>query len=101
MTGRGRHGTVGGSADQGVRDPKGALVIARHPYRAVGAVFAVFSGSYLLGGLIGQHHEGPWGGLPAWLNTANYVVFAVSVLVLIALSIYLGVAHLRCRKAVG
>lgn len=76
-------------------------MIARHPYRAVGAVLAVFAVTFVLGGLIGQHNDGPWGGLPEWLNTLNYVLFMLSALALVVLSLYLGVAHLRYRRRVS
>lgn len=75
-------------------------MIKQHPYRAVGIVLAVFLASSFLGGMIGQYNDGPWGGLPEWLNTANYVVLFVSTLTLVALSLYLGVANLRYRRAV-
>lgn len=63
-------------------------------------VLAAFLVSSFLGEMIGQHNDGPWGAAPEWLNTANYVVFFVSILALVALSIYLGVANLRYRRAV-
>lgn len=75
-------------------------MIIRHPYRAVGVVFAVFAVSLLVAGMIGQYNDGPWGGLPEWLGTASYVTWYVSALVLIALSVYLGIANLRYRRAV-
>lgn len=75
-------------------------MIKRHPYTSVGVVLAVFLVSTFLGKMIGQYHDGPWGGLPEWVNTANYVVFGLSVLGLVGLSVYLGVANLRYRRAV-
>ena len=75
-------------------------MIKRHPYRAVGTVLGVFLLSLLVAGLIGQHNDGPWGGLPAWLGTASYATWFVSGLVLVALSIYLGIANLQYRRAV-
>lgn len=75
-------------------------MITRHPYRAVGMVLAVFLVSLLLAGMIGQRGDGPWGGLPEWLGTASYVTWFVSALVLLTLSVYLGLANLRYRKAV-
>lgn len=74
-------------------------MIARHPYRAVGAVLAVFAASLLFAGMIGQYNDGPWGGLPEWLGGAAYATWMVSALVLVVLSIYLGVANLRYRRA--
>jgi hypothetical protein len=75
-------------------------VIARHPYRAVGAVLAVFTAAFFLAGMIGQFNDGPWGGLPAWLGTASYTVTLLSSVALLALTAYLGVANLRHRRAV-
>lgn len=75
-------------------------MITRHPYRAVGAVLAVFAASAFLGGMIGQFNDGPWGGLPEWLGAASYGTSLVCALVLVVLSVYLGVANLRYRRAV-
>lgn len=75
-------------------------MIKRHPYRSVGVVLAVFLTSTFLGGMIGQFNDGPWGGVPEWVNTTNYAVFLVSIVSLLVLSGYLGVANLRYRKAV-
>ena len=74
-------------------------MIARHPYRSVGAVLAVFAASLFLAGMIGQFNDGPWGGLPEWVGGAAYATWMLSALVLVVLSIYLGVAHLRQRQA--
>jgi len=75
-------------------------MVKRHPYRAVAAVLAVFLVTLFLGTMFGQHNDGPWGGVPEWLNLANYVLFSLTVLVLIGLSVYLGIANLRYRRAV-
>ena len=74
-------------------------MIARHPYRSVGAVLAVFAASLFLAGMIGQFNDGPWGGLPEWLGGAAYATWMLSALVLVVLLAYLGVAHLRQRQA--
>lgn len=74
-------------------------MISRHPYRAVGAVLAVFAASVFLAGMIGQFNDGPWGGLPEWLGAASYFTSLLAVLVLVVLSVYLGVANLRHRRA--
>ena len=74
-------------------------MIQRHPYRAVGVVLAVFLPSLLVAGMVGQYGDGPWGGLPEWVGTVAYVTWYVSALVLVALSVYLGVANLRYRRA--
>jgi hypothetical protein len=74
-------------------------VIARHPYRAVGSVLAVFLSTLLVAGMIGQRGDGPWGGLPDWLGTASHATWFVSALVLFALSLYPGVLNVRHRRA--
>lgn len=74
-------------------------MIARHPYRAVGAVLAVMAGSIFLSGMIGQFNDGPWGGLPAWLGAASWFTFLGAALVMVVLSVYLLAANLRYRKA--
>ncbi len=78
----------------------GVVVITRHPYRAVGAVLAVLLPAMLLAGLIGQHGDGPLGGLPDWLGTAAYTTFMTAAGVLVALSLFLSVANLRYRRSV-
>jgi hypothetical protein len=75
-------------------------MITRHPYRAVGAVLGVLAVAVFLGGMIGQFNDGPWGGLPEWLGAAAWSVTLASAAVLVGLVGYLGVAHLRYRKAV-
>lgn len=75
-------------------------MITRHPYRAVGAVLAVFAASLFLAGMIGQFNDGPWGGLPEWVGAAAYATWMLSGLVLVALSVHLGIANLRYRRAV-
>ena len=85
----------------GVRTSWGSFdMITRHPYRSVGAVLAVCALAAFISSMIGQFNDGPWGGLPAWLGTVTYAVFMIGALVLIALSVYLGVANLRYRRAV-
>lgn len=73
-------------------------MIREHPYRAVGVVLAVMLATGLTAGLIGQHNDGPWGGLPEWLGAATYFTFLASVLVILGLSAYLAVAHLQWRR---
>lgn len=73
-------------------------MIRSHPYRAVGAVLAVFAAAVFLAGMIGQFNDGPWGGLPEWLGAASYATSLLSALVLLVLSAYLGVANLRSRR---
>ena len=76
-------------------------MVKAHPYRAVATVLAVM---VLLGGtasMIGQYNDGPWGGLPEWLGAATWFGFLIAALVMIVLSAYLLVAHLRWRKEHG
>ena len=75
-------------------------MIARHPYRAVGAVLGAMALCLLVSGMIGQHNEGPWGGLPAWLGAAGWFGFLGLSLVMLVLCTYLAAANLRYRKAV-
>lgn len=74
-------------------------MITRHPYRAVGVLLGVFAVATFLGGMIGQFNDGPWGGLPEWLGATSYATSMLSALALIVLSVYLGVANLRYRRA--
>jgi fructose-specific phosphotransferase system IIC component len=75
-------------------------VIARHPYRAVGGVLAVMAVCVFVSGMVGQFNEGPWGGLPKWVGALTWFGFLGTVLVMLVLSAYLAVAHVRYRKAV-
>lgn len=79
----------------------GFSVITRHPYRAVGVVIGAMAVCLFVSGMIGQNNEGPWGGLPAWLGAAGWFGFLGLSLVLLALSAYLAVAHLRWRRSVA
>ncbi len=72
-------------------------MVTRHPYRSAGVVLAVMLVSAFISGMIGQFHDGPWGHLPPWLGAATWFTFLGSVLTIVVLSIYLGVAHLRYR----
>jgi hypothetical protein len=76
-------------------------MIKQHPYRAVLAVVAVMLVCGFTAGMIGQYNDGPWGGLPAWLGAAAWFGFLASVLAIVALSVYLLVAHLRWRREQG
>lgn len=51
-------------------------------------------------GMIGQYNDGPWGGLPEWLNAVTWFGFLGTVLALLVLSAYLAAANVRYRKAV-
>jgi fructose-specific phosphotransferase system IIC component len=73
-------------------------VIARHPYRAVCAVLAVMVVSAFVAGMVGQHNDGPWGGLPQWVGALAWFTFLGACLVILALSAYLAVANVRYRR---
>jgi hypothetical protein len=73
-------------------------VITRHPYRAVSAVLSVLAVSLFVGNMIGQFNDGPWGGLPTWLGTAAHSLSLASIVVVLLLTAYLGVANLRYRQ---
>ena len=73
-------------------------MIKAHPYRALLSV-VVFGGVCLfVAGMIGQHNDGPWGGLPEWLGAFTWFGFLLSIPVLLVLAVYLGVAKLLERK---
>ena len=73
-------------------------MIARHPYRAVGVVLAVMAVCLFVAAMVGQHNDGPWGGLPEWVGAVTWGGFLLSVLVISVLSLYLLLANLRYRK---
>lgn len=74
-------------------------MIVRHPYRAVGAVLAVMAFIMLVAAMVGQHGDGPWGGLPDWVGPVSWFSFLAASVVMLALSAFLVVAHLRYRSA--
>ena len=73
-------------------------MIRSHPHRAVGVVLAVMLLTGLTAGLVGQHNDGPWGGLPEEVGAAAWFGFLASVLAILVLSAYLAVAHLQWRR---
>ena len=75
-------------------------MVARHPYRAVGVVLAVMAVCLFVAGMVGQHNDGPWGGLPEWVGAVGWFGFLLSVPVLLVLSAYLLAAHLRHGRTV-
>lgn len=102
MTGRGRPATVlQQRGPLGSASHLGVLVIARHPYRAVGVVLGAMALCIFVSGMVGQHNEGPWGGLPAWVGAVGWFGFLGLSLVMLALSGYLAAAHLRWRRSVA
>ena len=75
-------------------------MLARHPYRALGAVAALLLVSIFLSAMIGQFNDGPWGGLPAWLGAASWFTFLATSVALLVLATFLVARSLRHRKAV-
>lgn len=74
-------------------------MIVRYPYRAVGAVLAVMAVTMLFAGMVGQHGDGPWGGLPDWVGPVAWFSFLGSSVVMLALTAYLAAANLRYRRS--
>lgn len=72
-------------------------MLTRHPGRVLGAVAVVGALLFTLAGLIGQHNDGPWGGLPSWMGAVGWFGFLLSVPVLLVLGAYVGVQRLRHR----
>ena len=72
-------------------------MVDRHPGRALGAVAVVGALLFFLAAMIGQHNDGPWGGLPEWMGAVGWFGGLLSVLVLLALAVYLGIQRLRHR----
>jgi hypothetical protein len=62
---------------------------------AIALVFTVLC--FALAGLIGQHNDGPWGGLPEWLGSASWGGFLIGLLATVLLGIYWLVQSLRTR----
>ena len=52
---------------------------------------------FALAGLIGQHNDGPWGGLPEWLGSASWFGFLLGVLAIIVTGIYWAAQSMRSR----
>jgi hypothetical protein len=52
---------------------------------------------FTLAGLIGQHNDGPWGGLPEWLGSASWGGFLIGVLATIITGIYWAAQSIRSR----
>lgn len=76
-------------------------MIKEHPYRAVLSVLAVMVVCGFTAGMIGQDNDGPWGGLPEWLGAVTWFAFLAAALAIVALSLYLLMAHLQWRKEHG
>ena len=73
-------------------------MIKAHPYRALLAVVAYGGICLFVAGMIGQHNDGPWGGLPEWLAAFTWFSFLLSIPALLLLGIYLAVVKLSARK---
>lgn len=52
---------------------------------------------FALAGLIGQHNDGPWGGLPEWLGSAAWFGFLIGLLATAVTGIYWAVRHSGAR----
>ena len=74
-------------------------MVDRHPGRALGAVAVVGALLFFLAAMIGQHNDGPWGGLPSWMGAVGWFGGLLSVVVLLLLGLYLAVQRLRHRGA--
>jgi hypothetical protein len=73
-------------------------VVARHRYRAVGVVLGVMAVCLFVSGMVGQHNDGPWGGLPSWVGAVGWFGFLLGIPVLLLLAAYLLATHLRARR---
>jgi drug/metabolite transporter (DMT)-like permease len=62
-------------------------------------IFLTFLGftivCFVLSGLIGQHNDGPWGGLPEWLGSASWFGFMLGLLATVLSGVYLLVRRMR------
>ena len=76
-------------------------MVKEHPYRAVLTVLAIMVVTGGTAGMIGQHNEGPWGGLPEWFAAVMWFGFLGASLVMVVLTVYLLVANLRWRREQG
>jgi drug/metabolite transporter (DMT)-like permease len=57
---------------------------------------------FVLAGLIGQHNDGPWGGLPEWLGSASWFGFLLGLLATVIAGIYWLAQSVRARgRAAG
>jgi uncharacterized protein involved in cysteine biosynthesis len=65
---------------------------------SIGVVFVL---AFALAALIGQHGDGPLGGLPDWLGTAAYVTWWISALALILLGVAAIALRIRRRGRSG
>jgi ABC-type branched-subunit amino acid transport system permease subunit len=69
----------------------------RSPRNVFFTVLAFTIVCFALSGLIGQHNDGPWGGLPEWLGSASWFGFLLGLLATILTGIYLLVRSMRGR----
>lgn len=54
---------------------------------------------FALSGLIGQHNDGPWGGLPEWVGSVSWFGFLIGVLATVVSGIYLLIRTMGRRSA--
>jgi hypothetical protein len=73
----------------------------RNPRNVFLALVAFTIVCFALAGLIGQHNDGPWGGLPEWLGSASWFGFLLGLLGVILSGAYLLVTSLGRRRATG
>lgn len=73
-------------------------MVKAHPYRAAGALLAVMLVCLLVAVMIGQHDDGPRGGLPAWLGGTTWFALLAVALLLVVLTVYLVAADLQWRR---
>ena len=73
----------------------------RNPRNVFLALVAFTIVCFALAGLIGQHNDGPWGGLPEWLGSASWAGFLLGLLGVILSGAYLLVTTLGRRRATG
>jgi len=66
-------------------------------YRHFAVWARTLAGLVALAGLIGQHNDGPWGGLPEWLGSASWFGFLIGVLATIVTGIYWAAQSMRAR----
>lgn len=74
-------------------------MIARHPYRSLGAVLAAAVVFFLLSAS-GQP-DGFWEDGPSWLGGIGWSMFLILLLVFVGLAIYLAVARIARSRRVA
>ena len=75
--------------------------MARSPKNIFLSVLVFTILCFALAGMIGQHNDGPWGGLPEWLGSASWFGFLLGVLATVVSGIYWAVSGVSRRRATG